>query len=130
MAAVDYKLKSAMLYTGCGYRGHWRSLVKERPGYVVYNGDRQPVVWDRNRKEAFNRELRKGINFIFVAEKCTDGQTDSSHGADISGQQGTSAIHDEIVPNPFAFPKPSTSGTSSLPVKSMQLEKGQNFLLK
>ena len=101
MAGTCYKLKSSMLYIGTGNRGHWQSLVKESQGYVLYDDEKKSSVLDAAQ---FKRCKRLGTDFIFMAENRADGQLQS-----------------------LAFPKPSTSGTCSLPTKSKPLVKGQKL---
>ena len=42
MIGTRYKLKSAMLYSGTGNQGHWRSLIKETVGFGLYSDAHQP----------------------------------------------------------------------------------------
>ena len=116
MKGKNYTLLSCMLYTGAGTSGHWRCLVKERQGFMLYNDDITPYLVHENN---LNDILRKGINFIYVADKSTDEPIHASHSTELSSQQRTSAIHEGNKTTPITGPKPSTSGMCSLTAKGI-----------
>ena len=94
MGGLDYKLKSAMLYSGSGSRGHWRCLVKEGEGYVVYNDMQVSSLLDAARLKS---EMRQGTDFIFIAENFIDRQVQSLPAMESDIPQSTSLIHDEAT---------------------------------
>ena len=56
---MEYLLKSGMLYTGTGERGHWRCIVKQGEKLIVYNDEQIPV-------RGGAKDLKNGTDFIFV----------------------------------------------------------------
>ena len=41
---ILYTLQSVMIYTGSGFTGHWRSVIKEPLGYVLYDDIAEPLL--------------------------------------------------------------------------------------
>ena len=65
---IEYMLKSGMLYTGTGDRGHWRCIVKNGGKLIVYDDEKNPI---RGGK----RDLRNGTDFIFVKNTSSEPRT-------------------------------------------------------
>jgi len=63
-----YLLKSALLYTGNGYFGHWRTLSREKDmeHYVLYNDASEPVVLKPNEELDY---LQLCSDFIYVLDE-------------------------------------------------------------
>ena len=59
---VPYILQSVMIHTGTGLRGHWRSLIKEPSGYVLYNDTAEPILL---LPSALKNILKEGTEFIY-----------------------------------------------------------------
>ena len=63
---TTYHLQSAMLYTGTGCRGHWRSLVKESDRYIMYDDAQLPRHITLNELQT---HLKNGTDFIYIGEQ-------------------------------------------------------------
>ena len=61
---LPYILQSVMIYTGTGYCGHWRSLIKEPLGYVLYNDTAEPELLTPT---GLKNLLNEGTDFIYLS---------------------------------------------------------------
>ena len=66
MNNATYQLKSIMIYSGSGLRGHWRSAIKEGSGFLLYyDDDSMPKLLKSSEIKEF---LCNGTDYTYVAD--------------------------------------------------------------
>ena len=111
MIGLHYKLKSAMLYSGTGNQGHWRSLIKETVGFGLYSDAHQPE--HITSETALKLALRMSTDVIYIAEDIGDIVSETSETANMDDQQTPPHGTDNL-------PKPLPSSSKSTEVHLRQ----------